>query len=268
MRERTPVPRTLVVKLGGSVLRGTTAYREAARILAARLDHVRGERILAVVSAQEGATDDLLASARALTGEPDAAALDLLWSTGELRSVALLVLALQAHGVTAVAANVHQLGLVQRAGASAGAKSDGVAWRGYEILPLRLRALFGRAAVVVAPGFLARSRGDGVATLGRGGSDLSAILLAAGLDAGRCELLKDVPGYFTADPRVSPDAGRIAALPYTRAIAMAREGCGLVQLEALEAARDLGVTLLVSDVHGAGTVIGRDREATSAMHAS
>jgi len=252
-------PRAVVVKIGGSVLTGTAAYREAARVLAAKARARPAERVLAVVSAQEGTTDGLLASAREMVSDPDPATLDLLWSTGELRSVALLVLALQALGVRAAAANVHQIGLVHRPGAGdpGNAPHDGVAgWRGYRILPLRLRALFTAADVVVVPGFLARSRGDAVASLGRGGSDLSAILLAAGLGARRCELMKDVPGYFTADPHASPEAAPLAELPYVEAIAMARRGCGLVQLEALEAARDLDVALLVADLRGAGTVIG------------
>lgn len=250
-------PRTRVVKIGGSVLTGTAGYRAAARRLAARLAGQPGERILAVVSAQAGATDGLLASARELAGDPDPAVLDLLWSTGELRSVALLVLALQAHGVRAAAANVHQAGLVHcgSSGDRSWAPDRGRHWRAYRILPLRMRALFTAADIVVVPGFLARGRGDAVASLGRGGSDLSAILLAAGLDAGRCELIKDVPGYFTADPHASAGAVRIAELPCPEAIAMARQGCGLVQLEALEAARDLDVTLLVSDLQGTGTVI-------------
>lgn len=251
--DSSPSKQTAVVKIGGSILTGPSAYGAVARLLADRITARPTERILAVVSAEEGTTDRLLRSARDIVSNPDPDTLNLLWSTGELRSVALLVFALHARGVRAVAANVHQTGLVS-AGLD-GASGGRLRWRNNWLRPLRLRALLASADVVVVPGFLARGRGDGVTTLGRGGSDLSAVLLAAGLEASRCELLKDVPGYFSADPHVVPDAVAFERLPYGTAIDMARQGCGVVQLQALEAARDLGVRLFVRDVSGAGTVI-------------
>jgi aspartate kinase len=109
---------------------------------------------------------------------------------------------------------------------------------------------------VVAPGFLARTSGDRIKSLGRGGSDLTAVLLAAGLEASSCELLKNVPGYFNADPHTTADATPIDTLPYSGAIEMAERGCGLVQLGALEAARDLNVRLVVRGIEGGtGTVV-------------
>ena len=228
-----------VIKIGGSVLSDAAAYRRAAGFLEQQLALRPGGKILAVVSAERGLTDALLTAARELAADPDQEALDLLWSTGELRSVALLVLALQNIGVPAAAANIHQTGLVSlRASRTRpGSRSD--------IRPLRLRSLLATADVVVAPGFLARAEGDSVASLGRGGSDLSAVLLAAGLGARRCELLKDVPGYFNTDPNENPDAEHIDTLEYGDAIRMASEGCDLVQLNALEAARELNVRLLI-----------------------
>jgi aspartate kinase len=101
-----------VIKIGGSVLAGPQAYRRAAAYLATRLCAHPGERIVAVVSAEFGMTDALLATAREIVDAPDDASLDLLWSTGELRSTALLALALQALGVAVAAANVHQAGLL------------------------------------------------------------------------------------------------------------------------------------------------------------
>lgn len=230
-------PRPTIVKIGGSVLTGSAAYRRAARVLAARLADQPGGPIVAVVSAQAGATDALLREALDLSTTPAREALDLLWSTGELRSVALLTLALHAAGVRAVAADVHALGL--RLDEDAQPRHD---------RPLRLLALLATADVVVVPGFLATAPGGRVATLGRGGSDLSAVLLAAGLEAVCCELLKDVGGYFTSDPAAVPDAAHLPALDYERAIGMAREGCALVQLDALQAARDLGVRLVVRGI--------------------
>lgn len=221
-----------VLKVGGSVLAGAGTYRTVARAVAGRLHQEPGTRLLVVVSAELGTTDALLAAARDLEEQPDAALLDLLWSTGELRATALLALALKGEGVRATSANVHQAGLV--------ATADGATLR-----PLRLLALLAGADVVVTPGFLARGDGDAIVSLGRGGSDLSAVLLAAGLGAGCCELIKDVPGYFTADPRLSADSAHIPALTYDAALSLAEAGCPLVQRAAIAAARDAGLRLVV-----------------------
>jgi aspartate kinase len=232
--------RTLaVVKIGGSVLTGSRAYRNSAAVIANRLAAQPDERLIVVVSAEAGATDALLATARDIVEEPDERVLDLLWSTGEIRSVALLTLSLHALGVRAVAANVHQTGLQSDDGAAS-----------VSVHPLRLRALTAEHDVVVVPGFLARSTGDGVASLGRGGSDLTAVLVAAGVQAVRCELLKDVAGYFTADPKEYPEARAIPWLSYSHAIQMACEGCDLVQRAAIEAARDHNIELVISSAQG------------------
>lgn len=249
----------VVIKIGGSVLSGARAYRRVARALADRICDRPHERLLAVVSAEAGVTDALLDTAREAAGDPDPDTLDLLWSTGELRSVALLTLALHGRGVRAVAINVAQTGLNQRSRSCRDTTATGEGWDtildGAAIRPLRLRARLAEADVAVAPGFLARSPGDGVASLGRGGSDLSAVLFAAGLHASACELVKDVSGYFTADPRLVPHASPVSRIDYKTAIAMARDGCELVQLHALEAARDLGVPLCVHDLSGRGTIV-------------
>jgi aspartate kinase len=233
-----------VLKIGGSVLTGPHAYRRAAAFIGARLCVTPGERLVAVVSAELGVTDALLATAREIVETPGDAALDLLWYTGELRSAALLALSLQALGVRVAAAGIHQAGLVQTASGGGAA--------GCGLNPLRLRALLAEHDVVVAPGFFARGAGDAVVSLGRGGSDLTAVMVAAGLGAASCELLKDVPGYFTADPHCYPDARLIPALSYARALAMADAGCELVQRHALEAARAHRLPLVVRAIGGAG----------------
>ncbi len=237
MTAPTPHLHLTVVKIGGSVLNGAASYRRAAAFIAARVASSPGERIVAVVSAEHGTTDALLATAREISPAPDAAALDLLWSTGELRSVALLVLSLHALGIRAVSANVHQTGLIEPdARADAGRT---------ELRPLRLRALAADHDVVVAPGFLARGAADSVVSLGRGGSDLTAVLLASGLGARTCELVKDVPGYFSSDPNRDPGAEHIGEIAYSRALEMADEGCDLVQRQALVAARDRNLRVVV-----------------------
>jgi aspartate kinase len=226
-----------VLKIGGSVLTGRQAYRRAAAFVANRQCSRPGERLVVVVSAQNGTTDALLSAAQDITPDPDPATLDLLWSTGETESAARLALFLQADGVRAAAVNIHQTGLVD---------SETAGTPGHSTLrPLRLLAALEEYDVVVAPGFLARGAGDRVVSLGRGGSDLTAVLLAAGLGAARCELVKDVPGYFTTDPKRDPSARPLPQVSYSRAIAMADDGCQLVQRHALVAARDRNVPLVI-----------------------
>ena len=177
--------------------------------------------------------------ARRLSAQPDPSTLDLLWCTGELRAVALLVLALQARGVRAAAANVHQTGLVDEAGPADGPTG---------FRALRLRRLLADYDVIVAPGFLARGSGDSVVSLGRGGSDLTAVRLAAGLGADICELVKDVPGYFSSDPSRDPDARHLPAIDYDTALDMADRGCELVQRHALAVAKEYRLPIVVRSI--------------------
>jgi len=235
-----------VLKIGGSVLRDDEGYRSAARYLRERLAARPDERLVVIVSARHGLTDELLDAARRAAVDPDPVALDLLWSTGEIASVAMLALNLQREHVRAIALNVHQTGLH----VGEGPLRAGVA----TVRPLRLLAASASAPVVIVPGFLGVSAGGGIASLGRGGSDLTAVLLAIALGADGCELVKDVAGYFTADPHVDPLAHHIHTLPIDRAIAMAAEGCDLVQAAALDAARDAVLPVTVRSLDPAAPV--------------
>jgi aspartate kinase len=225
--------RLSVVKLGGSILRDDRSYSDAARFLHTRLTLNQDERLVVIVSAQYGTTDGLEAEAQTIASDPSPIALDLLWSTGELRSVALLALHLQKVGVSAVPFNVHQTGLV--------------ADRAVEtsVRPLRLLAALAHARIVIVPGFLGVSAGGAIASLGRGGSDLTAVLLATAIRANACELIKDVAGYHTADPHRDPGARQIHHLSVASAIAMADAGCDLVQRGALVAASNAGLDIIV-----------------------
>lgn len=232
-----------VLKIGGSVLTGAAGYRRAAQFVADRLS-TSGERLVVVVSAEHGHTDALHQEARALShGAPDGDLLDLLWSTGEIRSVALLSLRLRAAGVSVTGVSVHETGLRVVPGQSR------IAFN-----PLAIRTALAQHRVVVVPGFLAVDR-QRVVTLGRGGSDWSAVLLAARLDAGRCELIKDVDGYFTADPATHADAARIPNLSYTTALQMADDGCPLVQRHAIAEAAHARLPLVIRSLASAGTVL-------------
>ncbi len=250
-----------VVKLGGSVLTGLAAYQAAAAFLK---EQTRGgeRRWIAVVSAEVGHTDALAREAGTLAAAPDPAALDLLWATGELRSVALLTLALKSAGVRAAGLNAHEAGLRLEAGSSdpTAQSTPGISLNG-----LALRAALADHHIVVVPGFLA-TRYQRLVTLGRGGSDLSAVVFASALSASRCVLIKDVDGYFTNDPATDANAARIPSIDYDTAIAMADAGCPLVQRQALVAAQAAGVPLVVRRFHGRGTTVTNDRNEQSPNH--
>jgi aspartate kinase len=240
-----------VLKIGGSVLRDEASYAATAEFLRCRLaERPEGqeddaERLVVIVSAQYGATDELLAEAQAIVAgasEVNNDALDLLWSTGELRSVARLALHLQRIGVSAIPFNVHQTGLV----------ADRVT--GTTVRPLRLLAALAASRIVIVPGFLGVSAGGTITSLGRGGSDLTAVLLATAVRADACELIKDVPGYFTADPHQDTKARQIHDLAIEDALRMADAGCDLVQRAALAAAAQAGLHLVIRSMDAAAPV--------------
>jgi aspartate kinase len=241
--------RIVVVKLGGSVLADEDSYRQAARFLVRRLHKCSAERFLVVVSARKGVTDELERVASGITSDPSQRALDLLWATGEIHSVASLTLHLEGLGVAAVGLNVHETGLRFNASGPADAR--------IEMLSGELRRAFHDHSVVVVPGFFVTLAGGMLVSLGRGGSDLSAVLLAQELEAERCELIKDVPGYFTEDPNVHPRAERLRWLSYEQALEMADAGCELVQQQAIETARTAGLRLVVRGLDDAapGTIV-------------
>jgi aspartate kinase len=229
-----------VIKLGGSILTSARAYRRAAIFVRNTLRITPHERLVVVVSAQEGATDTLERCARAVVSEPARAALDLLWSTGEIRSVALLTIHLQALGVAAAPLNIHEAGLTV---------PDTEREAGHIRLHAgRLCGVLAKSSVVVVPGFLAIDSAHRIVSLGRGGSDLTAVLLAEGLGACRCELIKDVPGYFTADPHRDPTARHIPQLSFAEALEFAARGCDLVQRKAIEAASRSGLPLVIRSI--------------------
>jgi aspartate kinase len=237
-----------VLKVGGSVLRDAASYAATARFLKERLAGHADERLVVIVSAQYGATDDLLAEAEAITDAPADSALDLLWSTGELRSVARLALHLQRIGVSAIPFNVHQTGLV------ADRPLGLTGMTGTTVRPLRLLAALAVSRIVIVPGFLGVSAGGTITSLGRGGSDLTAVLLAIAVRANACELIKDVPGYFTADPHHDAEARPIHDLSIDDALGMADEGCDLVQRAALAAAAHAGLHMVIRSMDAAAPV--------------
>lgn len=234
-----------VVKIGGSVLRSTRDYRRCADALRRRLEREPATRLVVVVSARFSRTDRLARLAQALHAEPEARLRDLLWSLGETYSVAVLTLALTNLGLRAVGLGIHETGLRQEA--SGEITVDAARWPGW---------LAGHQ-VVVAPGFFALDPAERIASLGRGGSDFSAIALATALGAPSCVLVKDVGSYYSADPRTNSEAEAIRELSFAEALALAESGCPVVQREALLYAAARGVTLHICglDDDQPGTIV-------------
>ena len=230
-----------VIKIGGSILKNARAYKRAARYVRNRHASSPDERFVVVVSAQEGVTDWLAATACQIVSQPNPSALDLLWSTGELRSVGLLTLHLQALGVSAAPLNIHEAGLAIADTTSTAAITP----HDVRINSRRLRSALGLHPVVVVPGFFAADATGAVRSLGRGGSDFTAVLLAKGLNASRCELLKDVPGYFSSDPHANPTARHLPHLTFEEALTLADHGCDLLQRHAIQLAAQCNLPLVV-----------------------
>ncbi len=194
----------VVRKYGGSSLATPGRVREVADALAALA--AEGKRIVVVVSAMGDTTDELVALAGEFADRPDQRELDQLMATGEQVSAALLALALNHRGVPAGSLSGDQAGIVVR-----GRPGAGVIER---IDAHRIRDRLRSWQVVVVAGFQGRDHDGELLTLGRGGSDTTAVALAAALGSPDCEICTDVPGVHTADPRVVPGSERLAAVPY------------------------------------------------------
>ncbi|MHC4947871.1 MAG: aspartate kinase [Planctomycetota bacterium] len=246
---------TVVQKYGGSSLGDVAAVRRCAERAAAT--RREGTSLVVVVSAMGRTTDALLATARALDESPEPRLLDRLLATGETASCSLMTLALRAEGVDAVALS----------GADAGIVTDGVHGRAMirEVDVRRLRFELARGRVAVVAGYQGCGPDGAITTLGRGGSDATAVALAAALGAARCEILTDVDGVFTADPRLVPEADHLAYVEYDDMEELAAHGAGVVQTRAVELARAGAVPLHVAHSdpgrpgrRARGTRIGED----------
>lgn len=227
-----PGPRLSVLKFGSSVLRTPEDYARAAHEV---YRHTRaGEKVVAVVSALGGETDALIDAGTAVGQNSHDAMLARLVRCGELKSAALMGLALQRSGVRTVVLDPHEMSLMAE-GSPLDANLTGLD-------AARVLAHFEHADVIVAPGFFGEGP-DGPVTLGRGGTDLTAVMFAHWLGASRARLIKDVDGVYTDDPARVPDAHRFDQLDYAEAARVSR---GLVQEKAIHAAEALGVVIEVA----------------------
>ncbi len=227
----------VVLKFGGSSLATAERIRLVAERIAER--HRQGDAVVAVVSAQGDTTDDLLDRLHELAPQPPAREVDMLLATGEQQSAALMAATLSTLGVPAVSLTGWQAGIATDR-SHRRARIHGIA-------PQRIRRLLASGRVVVVAGFQGVSEGGDVTTLGRGGSDLTAVALAASL-GGTCEIYSDVDGVYTADPRIVPDARRLEAIGYDEMMELAALGAQVLQGRAVESAWQHGV-----EVHARST---------------
>ncbi len=247
--------RPLVVqKFGGSSVADADRIRRVARRIAR--ERAAGSDLVVVVSAMGDATDWLLALAAAITDEPDARELDMLLATGEHQSATLLSMALHAVGIPAISLTGPQAGITTdgRHGRARIAKVD----------PVRVREELARGNVVIVAGFQGQSA-DSVGraemtTLGRGGSDTTAVALAATLRADRCQIFTDVRGIYTADPRVVPTARQLSVIGYEEMLELAHQGAQVMQVRAVELGwvNSVVIEVLSSFEDAPGTLIKED----------
>jgi aspartate kinase len=242
---------TVVMKFGGTSVGDPEKLKNVARRLVAARE--RGARVVAVLSAMGHTTDELLDLARRVSQTPDPRELDMLVSVGERISCALCAMA------------IHDLGheAISLTGSQAGIVTDTVHGRAkiVDVRARRIHEALDRDEIVLVAGFQGVSSEQEVTTLGRGGSDTTAVALAAALGAGHCEIYTDVAGVYTADPRIVSGARKLDAVTYDEMLELSASGAKVLQLRSVEVARNYGVKLHVrstfSDEDGTW-VIGED----------
>jgi aspartate kinase len=232
----------IVQKFGGSSVADVERIRKVAARVAAR--RAEGYQMVVVVSAMGDTTDELLTLAKRMSADPPRRELDMLLTCGERISMALLSMALHEQGVPAISFTGSQSGII-----TDDAHSQA---RIVEVRPVRIREELGKGKVVIVAGYQGVSRNREVTTLGRGGSDTTAVALAAALGAEACEIYSDVDGIFSADPRVVPEARKLEALDYETMQELAAAGARVLNAQALEFARNAGIVIEARSTHGGG----------------
>jgi aspartate kinase len=264
-----PAAPLVVQKFGGSSLADADRIRRVARRIAR--ERAAGSDLVVIVSAMGDTTDELLGLAAAITDTPDERELDMLLATGEHQSATLVSMALQALGVPAISLS----------GPQAGITTDGRYGRARiaSIEPARVRSELEQGKVVIVAGFQGRAGSsadaapslgapprtsaaatDDITTLGRGGSDTTAVALAARLGATRCQIFTDVRGIYTADPRLVPAARQLGIIGYEEMLELAHQGAQVMQTRAVELGwvNDVVIEVLSSFEDAPGTLIKED----------
>jgi aspartate kinase len=246
------MPGTVVMKFGGtSVADAERLKRAARRIVAAR---EQGQRVVAVLSARGKTTDELIAAAAEVSEAPDPREMDMLLSTGERISCALCAMAIHDLGHRAISLTGSQAGIVT--------DSSHTKARILDVRADRIKAALEEDMIVLVAGFQGMSTERDVTTLGRGGSDTTAVALAAAVEADVCEIYTDVAGVYSADPRIVPDARKLDRVSFEEMLEMASSGAKVLQLRSVEYARNHGVRIHCrsSFEDGPGTFVVGEQE--------
>ncbi|HMJ89463.1 MAG TPA: aspartate kinase [Candidatus Acidoferrum sp.] len=221
----------IVQKFGGTSVGNPDRIKNVATRVASY--RAKGDQVVVVVSAMSGVTDNLIRMAKEIMPLPSEREMDMLLATGEQTTIALTAIALHAMGVNAVSLT----------GAQAGIVTDGVHTKAkiQNISPKQVHELLDAGNVVIVAGFQGQTQSGQITTLGRGGSDLTAIALAAALKANLCQIYTDVDGVYTADPRIVPTAKKLAEISYDEMLELASLGAKVMQSRSVEFAKKFGV---------------------------
>jgi aspartate kinase len=247
----------VVQKYGGSSVADVARLRKVAdRVMRTRRE---GHDVVVVVSAMGDTTDELLSLAKQVSPNPERRELDMLLTAGERISMALLSMAIREQGGDAISFTGSQSGIITN--------DRHVDARIVEVRPVRVQDELARGKIVVIAGYQGVSYKREVTTLGRGGSDTTAVAMAAALGAEYCEICSDVDGVYTADPRVVPDARRIGTLSYEETQELAESGAKVLNAQAVEFAKAQGIAIYAratasplpgADPSSDGTVVRRN----------
>jgi len=224
---------TVVMKFGGTSVADAERIKRAAQRIVAKRE--QGLRVVAVLSARGKTTDELIAWAQEISPHPDPREMDMLLSTGERQSCALCAMAINDLGHRAISLTGSQAGIVT--------DTSHTKARILEVRADRIRQGLDDGAIVLVAGFQGVSTARDVTTLGRGGSDTTAVALAAAVGADECEIYTDVAGVFSADPRIVSDARKLPVVSFEEMLEMSASGAGVLQLRSVEYARNHGVRI-------------------------
>lgn len=225
----------VVQKFGGTSVADTDKIKSVAKAVIKEKE--LGNDVVVVVSAMGHTTDGLVKMAKRLSANPSAREMDMLLSTGEGISIALLTMAIQAEGHDAISLNAMQIGIITE---NVHQKA-----RIVDIKTERLLKSLVEGKIIVVAGFQGITPAGEITTLGRGGSDTSAVALAAALNAERCDIYTDVDGVYTADPRVIPRASKLKTISYEEMLELARVGANVLHPRSVETAKQFKVPLRV-----------------------
>jgi len=226
---------TIVQKFGGTSVGSIQRIQHVANLIIE--EYERGNGVVTVVSAMGKSTDELVALATAITENPSKREMDMLLTTGEQVTISLLTMALQAKGYDAISLTGWQAGITTESVHGSARISD--------INTERIHSLLQEGTIVIVAGFQGLSKENEITTLGRGGSDTTAVALAAALKAKKCDIYTDVTGVYTTDPRVVKDAYKLDEISYDEMLELANLGAGVLHPRAVEFAKNHNVVLEV-----------------------